>query len=292
VGKASSAKKIARMAEKGKGKKVRFQGGTVFPLTILVVAVLGLSLIVYSRVSTKALAVPPQASNSDHWHVAYGVFICDDWLPNLAGNKEGDGGTPDPEYLASGVHSHDDGVIHYHPFTAAASGRNAKLKRFLDVYDIELSNDKLTFPDDQNAGQVYEEGVTTCTDADGNEVDGELRLAVWDDAKNPDDVRVLTSNMDDARIDRNGMAMAIYFAPADTDIVPPPAAAQLDVLGAVDSGATTPTTIADGSSTTVADGSSTTLATGSTVSTNASSTTVGEPSATTASSAATTTSSG
>ena len=219
------------MAQKGKGKKVRFQGGTVFPITILIVSVLGLALIAYSRTSTQALAVPPQASNSDHWHIAFGIYACDDWLPNITGAKEGGTtGVPDPEFLASGVHSHDDGVIHYHPYTAAASGQNAKLQRYLDVYDIELSNDKLQMPEDQG-GQVFEEGETKCTLEDGKEVDAELRLAVWDDAKNPGDFRILTADMANARIDRNGMAMAIFFAPTDVEIVPPPTAVQLSQTG-------------------------------------------------------------
>jgi len=261
------------MAQKGKGKKVRFQGGTVFPITILVVAVLGIALIAYSRTSTQALAVPPQASNSDHWHIAFGIFVCDDWLPNITGTKEGGTtGVPDPEFLATGVHSHDDGVIHYHPYTAAASGQNAKLQRYLDVYDIELSDTKLQMPEDQG-GQVFEEGETKCTLEDGKEVDAELRLAVWDDAKNPGDYRILTAGMKNARIDRNGMAMAIFFAPTDVEIVEPPTAAQLDALGAVDTGSAPPTTVAAGTGSTVA---------GSTV------TTTGEPSATTASGVTTT----
>lgn len=275
------------MAQKGKGKKVRFQGGTVFPVTILIVAILGLSLIIYSRTSTKALAVPPQASNSDHWHIAFGIYACDEWLPNITGTKEGgETGVPDPEFLASGVHSHDDGVIHYHPYTAAASGRNAKLVRYLDVYDIELSNDKLQMPDDQG-GQVYEEGVTKCTDEDGKEVDAELRLAVWDDAKDPGEFRVLTSDMANARIDRNGMAMAIFFAPADVDVVEPPTAAQLDALGAVDTAEPAPTTVGGDTATTVAGTESS--VTGSTVAGDTSTsvgsdstvTTTGEPTATT-----------
>jgi len=263
------------MAEKGKGKKVRFQGGTVFPVTIALVAVLGLALIIYSRTSTSALAVPPQASNSDHWHIAFGIYNCDDWLPNIAGNKEGaDTGVPDEEYVTTGVHSHDDGVIHYHPFTAKASGKNAKLGVFLDVYDIELSDDKLVMPEDQG-GLVLEEGVTTCTTKDGDEVDGQLSLAVWDDATKPDDYRILTSDMAKARIDRNGMAMAIFFVPEGTPIVAPPTAAQLAELGAVDSGATPTGAVSGDSTTTIAGDTSTTIAS------DGSSTTTGEPSAST-----------
>jgi hypothetical protein len=136
-------------------------------------------------------------------------------------------------------------------------------------------------PEDQG-GQVFEEGETKCTLEDGKEVDAELRLAVWDDAKNPGDYRILTADMKNARIDRNGMAMAIFFAPTDVDIVEPPTAAQLDALGAVDTGAAPPTTVAAGSATTVAGSATTVAGSGGTA------TTTGEPSATTASGATTT----
>ena len=45
----SSAKKVAKLASRGKGKKVRFQGGTLFPLVIAIVVVLLGALIVYAR---------------------------------------------------------------------------------------------------------------------------------------------------------------------------------------------------------------------------------------------------
>ena len=51
MARSSSAQKIARLAERGKGKKVRFQGGSVFPTVILVVCLLGAILIAYARQS-------------------------------------------------------------------------------------------------------------------------------------------------------------------------------------------------------------------------------------------------
>jgi hypothetical protein len=47
--------------------------------------------------------------------------------------------------------------------------------------------------------------------------------------------------MDDARIIKDGMAMAIYFVPADLEVLPePPTASQLVELGSVDGGTNTP----------------------------------------------------
>ena len=78
------------------------------------------------------------------------------------------------EFLRTGVHRHDDGVIHWHPYTSAAVGKQAKLGVFLDIYDVELTDDSLKFPDEQG-GKEYVEGETKC---DGE--DGELKVIVWD----------------------------------------------------------------------------------------------------------------
>lgn len=227
------------MAEKGRGKKVRFQGGTVFPAVVTLVVVLGVLLIGYSRSSSYTNAPGPRASDRDHFHLAYGIYNCNAWAPNLVGNAED---AAHPLYANYGVHSHDDGVIHYHPSTGAASGRNAKLKRFLEVYNIELTDEKLTLPADQG-GLVLEEGVTKCT-VDGKEVDGELKVSVWNDAANPADSTLLAANMDDARVTRTNMAMTIAFVPKDVAVPIPETASNLDALGAVDSGGATATTVA------------------------------------------------
>ena len=145
MGKASSAKKVARLAQKGKGRKVRFQGGTLFPALIVGIAVFGAGLIVYSRASIPNQNTPPTVE--DHWHASYGFYACDQWLPDLQGNKEEQdsaGQLLSEGFRRTGIHSHDDGVMHWHPYSSEATGRNAKLGVFLDVYGIKLSDTKRT----------------------------------------------------------------------------------------------------------------------------------------------------
>jgi hypothetical protein len=224
VGRASSAKKVARLAERGKGKKVRFQGGNVFPIALVAVLVLGFALVAYARQASKAEAVEPRVGT--HWHIAYGVYACDEFLPDLVGNKE----SPlDEEYVATGVHSHDDGVIHYHPTTGAATGRKAKLDVFLDVYDIQLTDSKLTMPDDQG-GDVYEEGVTKCGDQDAT-----LKVVVWDSYDNPGDFKVDVANLGEERFTKDAMAVVIAFVPDGVDVPLPPSATDLPARAAADS---------------------------------------------------------
>ena len=85
----SSTKKAARLAQKGKGKRVRFQGGTLFPMVVLAILVLGVGTIVYARSSIPAAdASPPTVE--DHWHMAYGFSLCDQPsdVVQLTGNLE------------------------------------------------------------------------------------------------------------------------------------------------------------------------------------------------------------
>ena len=50
----SSTKRAARLAQRGKGQKVRFQGGTLFPIIVAIVVITGMALVVYARQSRPA----------------------------------------------------------------------------------------------------------------------------------------------------------------------------------------------------------------------------------------------
>jgi hypothetical protein len=90
-----------------------------------------------SPISTAAL--PMQASGGtaplvgDHWHMAWGVYVCDKYLklPEPTGD--------DPV----GVHTHGDGLIHIHPFKDAAAGKNATMARFFETERISIGNNTI-----------------------------------------------------------------------------------------------------------------------------------------------------
>ncbi len=252
----SSTKKAARLAQKGKGQKVRFQGGTLFPLVVALVIVLGFGLVVYARQSRPpADASAPQVS--DHWHHSYGFYLCDTWF-ELRGDAEeqnASGQLVNTDFARTGIHSHEDGLIHWHAFTSAAVGRNATLGVFLDVYDVELTNSKLTFPAEQRPflpyeqdTGVFEEGETTCI-VDGEEKDGSLKVVVWDNFSDTDDGTTFIADFDNIRLDKDGMAIAIAFVPNDTDVGLPPSAPELLERAAVDTNQLRPDDLFGGTTT-------------------------------------------
>lgn len=240
----SSTKKAAKLAQKGKGQKIRFQGGTVFPIAVAVTLVLGLALIVYARQSLPAADSSPPTIN-DHWHAAYGFYLCDSWY-QLEGNLEeqnSQGQFINTNFLRTGIHSHDDGVIHWHPYTARAVGRNADLGVFLESYEVSISNDTLTFPSGAslsanadfppanfNPLAEYVEGETQC---DGE--DAELSVKAWGSFTDTDGGKRYIANMDEVHVDNDGMVFGIYFTADGADQSMPPWAQNLPQLGAVDS---------------------------------------------------------
>lgn len=247
----SSTKKAAKLAKSGRSRTVRFQGGALFPLVVTLVVVLGFGLVVYARESRPA-ADASAPLLSDHWHHAYGFYLCDTWF-QLSGDVEerDSAGFLNTEFARTGIHSHSDGVIHWHPFSAAATGRNAVLGVFLDVYDVELTNDRLQFPENQRTGLPYqqetglfEEGETTCT-IDGNEEDAELKVVVWENFTDTDDGTTFIADFENIRLDRDQMVVSIAFVPDDTDVAMPPWTPELPSLAQDDIGRVNPEDFAE-----------------------------------------------
>jgi hypothetical protein len=218
MGKASSSKKVARAARAG-GR--RASGGRQrdlkFPAVIGLIVVLGAGLIAFAANDRKSDAQVPPVAMQDHWHAAFGVYICGEFQPNV------------PTFESPvGIHTHDDGVIHIHPTSGGGAGENATLGVFLDGAGIDLSNDKLTMND-----KTWEEGKDQC---DGK--DGELVVAQWKDVQDPDSKpAIILRDFNDIRFRQDGEGYTIAFVPeGTTDIPKPPSAANLAELGAADAG--------------------------------------------------------
>ena len=202
MGRASSSKKVARAAGTGGGRLGRSSRPLGWYAFIVVVTILGVTGIVFSRAERRAeLAASADGSaplaGKDHWHNAYGFYLCDSFAPNL-----GD--------VSGGIHSHADGLIHIEPLTRRESGKNATLARFLEAADVEIDDDSLQLP----GGKEYEEGKTKCGGKDGV-----MQMKVNDE---PPVTTGLTS-----RKMEEGDVVTIAFAPEGSEIPKPPSEAAL-----------------------------------------------------------------
>ena len=249
MGRASSAKKVSK-ASRAAGRQ-RSSRNLVWPVAMVAVVALGVALVVVSR-PDRAEAVAPRIGQ-DHWHGAYGVYVCDEYLAPFA-DQNGD---------AVGIHTHEDGLIHIHPTSTEASGEDATLEDFTDEIGLTVEDDRLELPGDD--GETYEGG-----DDCGGEP-GQVQLVVWDGPED-EEGEVLDADLVGHRL-RDGEVLAIAFVPEGADIPQPPVAARLSdptaaeegrpvapVEGVPEPSTTTTAPPADGETTTTAPGASSTTA--------------------------------
>lgn len=178
-----------------------------------VVVVLGTAGIVYSRDQHQPDNSRPLAASAgvagDHWHAALGVYICGTFAPNIP-----DSGT-DP----LGIHTHGDGVVHIHPFSALSAGKRATLKIFFQTVGATVNTSEIKLPNDE----AHKNGQK-CGDTPAK-----VQTRVWDSRAPSDQGRIVTG--DPANIHpTDGMLITIGFVPPGTDIPRPPSADQLDKL--------------------------------------------------------------
>ncbi len=134
MAKPNSSKKVqraARAAAASRGTGERRELG--FPLALAAVVVLGVALVFFAR-SSRAPASAPRVGD-DHWHAAYAVYDCDRFLPAFTSAADPDG-----------IHSHQDGVIHIHPWNSSASGTDARLDVFFEAMGARVSDDEISGP--------------------------------------------------------------------------------------------------------------------------------------------------
>lgn len=204
--KSAAAKKVARAAQSGgsgggSGRKL-FGFGTLV-VAIIVVGVIG---VVAAWASRDAATRPTQ--NDDHWHAAYSVWDC----------AAGDGGEFLPPFQGTddplGIHSHQDGLMHVHPFFEESSGNNAVTGIFFDAMGVIVAEEAIELP----SGETLEAGVT----CDGEEA--VILIAKWPLASAVDESPTLyttTDEMNNIKFENDAEAYTIARIPAGADVPPP-----------------------------------------------------------------------
>lgn len=210
MGKASSSKKVARAASTGGGRTSRGARPWGWYLSMVLVALLGTITIVTSRNERQAASNPlksekprpPAPSKNfpgDHWHAAYGIYVCDQFAPAVQG---------EPDSL--GIHTHADGLIHIEPQTRAVSGRKATFGAFLRAVGLTVTDDRVEVP----GGKTYKDG-----DACGKKK-GTVTVYLNGDERTGDPGKIRLRDKDE---------LVVAFAPPGTDVPrTPPSKAELE----------------------------------------------------------------
>ncbi|MFN0088759.1 MAG: hypothetical protein ACKVWR_00595 [Acidimicrobiales bacterium] len=257
MAKSSATKKAARLARSGGRAGAVNRRSPSFPLAVLVICVLGVALVAYGAMERRNV-VSAEPALGQHWHSAYGIYACGDWVANLT----------DRHTDELGIHTHNDGLIHIHPFSGQVTGNDAKLGRFFEMTDVKMTDSALTLPD----GVVYDESQPCPATSSTPDASATLRVARFaPGATEP--TQVYDSDFDDIRFEEDGEALTIAFVAPDAAIPPPPSVGtqptDVDVApqpgeNTVDGAVTTSTAVApadpNAATTTAGDGASTTTA--------------------------------
>jgi hypothetical protein len=184
---------------KGRVKAKAHRSNTGFMAAIVVILVLGVALIAMAKNGGgggSSTAKGPGAKIGDHWHAAIGVNLCGTWQANLPTYE------PTPN---TGVHSHGDGFMHLHPYSAAGAGSNANVGLF-----YKQAGDKISATEIKVAKQTYKNG-DVCDNLDKKP--GEVRWTVNGQEKTGNPAAYAPNDRD---------VIAIAFVPKGADIGTPP----------------------------------------------------------------------
>ncbi len=222
MARSSSAEKVARLAEKGKGKKIRFQGGTLFPTVVAAVFILGAVLITYARQSGGTVIT---AAADATYYASFGVYKCDAYLTGFPeiGSADTDFAT-----LEAGATIAQAGVIRWKPQILAGE-RRAKTSTLFDLYGITVTDNSVTFSKGVNNGEKITELDTKCPAADGKLQDAQLEVIVWDDHTSTAN-KLSIAGLNDVRLTGDGMAIALAFVAKDVQPPQPDSSADLASL--------------------------------------------------------------
>jgi hypothetical protein len=196
-------------------KPKRHRSNRWFYTSLGVVVALGVIGVVALKPSSSSANVRPVAADpttgvaGDHWHTAFGVNICGEWLTNPPTFET----APDNPNVRVGIHTHGDGYIHIHPFTRSEGGAHATVGLFFHYGGWSVSDaavDAWTGPAADPQQKSWHNG-DKCPP--GTPSAGRTGVIKWSI-----DCKARTGNPSDYRL-KDQQVLAIAFIPK-TDPVP------------------------------------------------------------------------
>jgi hypothetical protein len=233
---------VARAAGTGGGRTHRGRTPWTYYSVLAVVVILGVLITWASRDRrlnqiTGAGSTPPTVGTV--WNEGYVVDECGKFQPAITHAKN-------PEGITTGS---GDGIIHIHPTTKSAAGKNATLGKFASAVDMKLNAAELQTP----GGKLY---------VDGDTCQGKTSHVYVKEFAYAGDTTGTLQNVDPRNIPLQDQSLlTIAFVPAsEKNSIPPPPAYVINNLNKLAATSPTPTTTAPGSSPTTTRSSTPTTA--------------------------------
>jgi hypothetical protein len=209
----------AAMRSRYRKPKRKRSGSFGWNVAIVAVIVVGVVSVFLVRGGGSGAGGAPRAPDAaaniagDHWHTAFQVNICGEWLP---AQSQFEKPADNPGQQANvGIHTHGDDLIHTHPFVVSEEGDNATLGKFADYGGWSVSSDSIDAwagPESAPKKTEWSNG-DTCTFGEFEGQKGQLTWAVDGEAR--------TGNPSDYKM-KEGETLAIYFLPEGAEQPFPP----------------------------------------------------------------------
>jgi len=227
----STGKWVERAATTGGGRTYRGQMPVNWYASILLICIVGLGLIGFSRYQnthrTVSSAGPP--TTSQVWHAALGIDVCGTVEPDLPASTN---------TSTTGLTANGNGVLTVAPKNSSESGGNATLGRFVSKYKgLELSASSLRYP-----------GKTLYTNGDvcpkGTPDAGKPGVVIVDTWTSPESTGKGTETSGDPQnlLLANAQLITMAFVPATANVPKPPALAITALMTALENDTTSSTT--------------------------------------------------
>ena len=246
----STGRSVQRAGATGGGRTYRGQVPANWYAILVLIVIVGLFSIVYSRYEyrhpSSSPSAPPAVGTT--WYAGIDFNVCGKSLPALAANTS-----------TTGISTTGNGVVVIAPTKASQAGDNATLGRFVQGYKgLELTSGSFQYP----GGTRYKNGDTCPSGTPDAGKKGVVLVYVWPtvEAKNP---TLLNGDPRALKLGQNSL-VGVAFAPTGTKLAKS-ASVEVAVLQASSAAASSTTTTTSGSTATTS--GSTTTTSGSTTTT-------------------------
>jgi hypothetical protein len=213
MARADSGKWVQRAGSTGGGRTYRGQMPVKWYGSLVLICVLGVALVVYSRYELQHPAPAIQPAVGTHWFVALGFDVCGTPQPNLPSNPNASS-SPVP-----GLRTDGDGVIQVAPTTAKDAGDNATLARFVALYPkLVVTSSTVGIP----GKHTYTNGQKCPVGTPQAGKTGAVSIKVWSNFTGSGATHPVTQTEPSAVRLADGQLITVAFVPAGVSVPKPP----------------------------------------------------------------------